>query len=197
MLFRSLPEGALTADGFTTWERFLVAHELGHFFLSQFKVPKPLGSREYWNTERVCDKFARQLLLPSREVSQVVTVAGDSTKDLLSATLHLHTKWAVPWPVAAFEVADYAKTVHFFRLQSKEDRFRVSASTLPNKLRTGCIIAATSSLGSLLRDLPQNDGKPKQVPVARFGDFEILSRVTDVAVYRAGLSEYRIATRPA
>jgi hypothetical protein len=192
-----LPEGIAKSSEFTAWERFLIAHELGHFFLSRLKAPKPFGAREYWSTERACDRFARQLLLPFREVSQTVMVAGESATDLLSATLHLQTKWSVPWPVAAHEVAGFARTVHFFRLQSKGGRIRVSASTMPNKGGTGSIIPEMSSLGALLRDLPPNGNRPKRMPIERCGGIRILASATDVAVYRVGLSEYRMASRSA
>lgn len=190
-----LPES--NSDELTPWERFLVAHELGHFFLMQLNAPKPLGNREYWNTEKICDQFARKLLLPSKEVTKTVMVAGDSAADLLNATLYLQTKWFVPWPVAAHEVAGATKTVHFFRLQAKEGRIRISVSTLPNKNGTGSTILETSPLGLLLRDLPQNCNKSAQVPKERVSDLKILSTAMDVAVCRAGANEFRIATLPA
>jgi hypothetical protein len=192
-----LPDNGPNPRDFTAWDRFLIAHELGHYFLCQLKAPKPLGEREYWHTEKACDEFARRLLLPSKEVAQVVMVAGDSAVDLLNATLHLQTKWFVPWPVAAHEVAGATGAVHFFRLQAKEGRIRVSVSTLPNKGGTGSTISETSSLGALLLDLPQNCGKSERVPKDRLSDLKILSTAIEVAVCRAGINEFRVATRPA
>jgi hypothetical protein len=55
------------------------------------------------------------------------------------------------------------------------------------------MIPASSSLGSLLRDLPRHDQKPKRISVAEIEDFEPLKCAVEAAAYRAGINEYRIA----
>lgn len=189
-----LPRTDSDVNEFSTRDRFLAAHELGHFLLAQFRVPKPLGAREYWLTESLCDMFARRLLLPTREVSAAVSASGNTAVGLLGATLSLKRRWAVPWAVAAHEVNGAVGLVHFFNFIAVADRFRVNTSTLPNKRGINRMIPASSPLGSLLRDLPRHDEKPKPIPAGEFGGFDPLNGAADAAVYRAGLNEYRIAT---
>lgn len=189
-----LPETSNESNRFTPWERFLIAHELGHYFLSQLQVAKPLGSREYWQTEKVCDTFARRLLLPASEVAAVVSLAKSSAAELLGATLHLHVNWDVPWPVAAHEVSECARTVYFFKVVADERRFRISASTLPDKRQTGRIIEMESSLGRLLLELPHHGRKPRTLSVANLPSLKALGAdVADGAICRASSTEYRVA----
>jgi hypothetical protein len=188
-----LPPTDLEGNELSTWDRFLVAHELGHFLLSQLKVPKPLGAREYWRIEGLCDMFARRLLLPASEVSTAVFASGNSAVGLLGATLNLRKRWAVPWAVAAHEVTGSVGLVHFFNFIAVADRFRVKTSTSPNRRGINRMIPASSSLGSLLRDLPRHDQKPKRISVAEIEDFEPLKCAVEAAAYRAGINEYRIA----
>jgi hypothetical protein len=187
-----LPE-SVPNDKVSPWERFLIAHELGHYFLSELRVPKPLGSREYWETEKICDTFARRLLLPTSEVAAVVSITRASATELLGATLHLHVTWDVPWPVAAHEVSECARTVYFLRVVTDEHRFRVSVSTLPDKRQTGRFIPPESSLGQLLLKLPQHGGRPQAVPAKNLPSLEPLGAVADAAICRAGRNEYRVA----
>src|SRR5580693_1601948 len=53
---------------FTPLERFLIAHELGHLVLRQFGAKNPAGRSEYWKAEKVCDTFARRLLIPDHAI---------------------------------------------------------------------------------------------------------------------------------
>lgn len=191
-----LPEGAVGQNSFTIWDRFLIAHELGHYFLSELKAPKPLGPQEYWETERICDRFARRLLLPTREVPAVIADASKSATEFLSATAHLHLKWAVPWPVAAHQVAECSESVHFFRIVHDQNQFRVKVSTLPEKRQTGRKIPAMSPLGSLLQQFRQTGGSPEQIPLSQLHDFDLLANSSDAAVHRVGLKEYRVAALP-
>jgi len=188
-----LPKTTADAVRLNRWEKFLIAHELGHYFLSKFRVPKPLGSREYWEVEKVCDTFARRLLLPTAEVVAVLSICQGSAVDLLAATVHLHLRFDVPWPVAAHEVSDCARKVYFFKVIADDQRFRVSASTLPNKRQTGRHIAFESSFGRLLRELPARNDKPQKITTLDAALFEPLHNINDAAVYRAG-REYRVAT---
>lgn len=187
-----LPATSNEPNRFTPWERFLIAHELGHYFLSRLQVAKPLGSREYWQTERVCDTFARRLLLPTNEVAAVVSIARSSAADLLGATLHLHVNWDVPWPVAAHEVSECARTVYFFKVVTGERRFRISVSTLPNKRQTGRIIEVESLLGRLLLELPHHGSKPRAITNLQ-GLKALSADVADAAICRAGNTAYRVA----
>jgi hypothetical protein len=187
-----LPAATGETDRFSPWERFLIAHELGHYFLARLRVPKPLGSREYWEAEKVCDTFARRLLLPTSEVIAIVSISQSSAAELLGATVHLHLAWDVPWPVAAHEVSECARTVYFFKVVADESRFRVSVSTLPDKRQTGRLIAADSSLGRLLLQLPHQGGKPQAIPAQNLPSLEPLGAVADAAICRAG-REYRVA----
>jgi Zn-dependent peptidase ImmA (M78 family) len=188
-----LPKTTADAVRLNRWEKFLIAHELGHYFLSKLRIPKPLGSREYWEVEKVCDTFARRLLLPTAEVVAVLSISQSSAVDLLAATVHLHLRFDVPWPVAAHEVSECARKVSFFKVIVDDQRFRVSASTLPNKRQTGRHIEFESSFGRLLRELPERHEKPQRIPTLDVALFEPLRDINDAAVYRSG-REYRVAT---
>jgi hypothetical protein len=187
-----LPETSNKSNRFTAWERFLIAHELGHYFLSKLQIAKPLGPKEYWQIEKVCDTFARRLLLPANEVAAIVSIANSSAAELLGATLHLHVNWAVPWAVAAHEVSECTRTVYFFNVVAGERRFRISLSTLPDKRRIGRIIEEESSLGRLLQELPHHGNKPRVI--TNLKSLQALSAdVADAAICRAGTTMYRVA----
>jgi hypothetical protein len=187
-----LPSGMSHDDRFTTWERFLIAHEIGHVFLRRFRVQKPLGKSEYWKMEVICDSFARRLLLPRDAVSKTLEIVGGSASDRLRATLELQRQWDIPWPVAAFEVAECAPCFQFFRISSSNRRFRVSVSTLPNKRQSGRLIDEESSLAVLLRGLKKSS-QPVLIPMVTLRSIDGLSEAMDAAVLRATETEYRIA----
>ena len=187
-----LPTGGSDHDGFTAWERFLIAHELGHVLLHRFRVQKPLGKSEYWKMEAICDSFARRLLLPRDAISEILRVAGTSTSDRLRATLDLQRQWNIPWPVAAFEVAECDPTLHFFRITSLNGRLRVSVSTLPNKRQSGRLIDEKSPLAAFLRDLKKN-ASPVRIPTDTLHVLAGQPGARDAAVLRATQTEYRIA----
>src|SRR5262245_51088561 len=50
--------------GTDAWQRFLIAHELGHIILERECAPPPMGQGEYWRHEELCDSFAALLLVP-------------------------------------------------------------------------------------------------------------------------------------
>jgi len=65
-------------------QRFTVAHEIGHFFLSASSNQTP--SMTHAQEEALCDEFASRLLLPPAELKKVLNTLGDlpSIDDLLA-----------------------------------------------------------------------------------------------------------------
>jgi hypothetical protein len=93
---RALPaEGALLRSG-TRWtvavagaspdrprNRFTAAHEIGHYVLGSYGVPRPSNPREYWRIEALCHHFAGHLLVPDQGVAWVAAGADGGPPELL------------------------------------------------------------------------------------------------------------------
>jgi hypothetical protein len=63
--------------------RFTLAHEMGHYMLETYGVPRPAGRGEYWRTEALCHHFAGHLLIPDAAVHWVGDGAGSGPSELL------------------------------------------------------------------------------------------------------------------
>jgi Zn-dependent peptidase ImmA (M78 family) len=124
----------------------LVAHELGHYVLQQASVPQPLGEKEYWQHENLCNEFARRLLVPESCVCGFQNAFENVPEAKLNLALHIERRAKVPWAVAAYRVAEANPNFAFLGLVSKEGRLKVSISTLPQKKEIGRLIDSESDL---------------------------------------------------
>jgi Zn-dependent peptidase ImmA (M78 family) len=54
-----------------SFERFCVAHELAHYLLFKLYKAKPISQNEYWRHEKICDEFARHLLILDKHLARI------------------------------------------------------------------------------------------------------------------------------
>jgi hypothetical protein len=148
---------------FNGLERFVIAHELGHLVLHQSGGKTPSGTSEYWKIERLCDEFARKLLIPDKPVRELVAETELSALDLLRASLFLSKRCAVPWSAAAHRLSEIRKEVIFFRLEPMSTSgFKIVVSTLVDDRGIGKHIKPGTALcealsGQHLRNRLVND----------------------------------------
>lgn len=133
------------------WTRFCAAHELGHYVLISDFSWHPTTDSEYWQTEVLCDFFARQLLLPPTLFESVEADA----EQLLVGCGSISAQAVVPWTQVAKRVTEHDPRLVLLRLeQEASGRFVVKRSSLPldkgrgMKLgrRTGFHTAASAAL---------------------------------------------------
>lgn len=132
ILLRNRSETPAGSDPFTSWERFLIAHELGHLLLRKLNMEQPAGRSEYWQVETLCDAFARQLLIPEQCIRGHLSATDISPDLLLQATFSIAEKAKVPWSAAAHRVGEFVSEVGFFKMAASLNAgYRVTVSTLP------------------------------------------------------------------
>lgn len=85
-----LDDGARGPDGLTTYERFRIAHELGHLLF--YDCSGGLWTRMRAadaSEEAFCDAFARALLAPRNDAREAKeSEAGQSTGHVVERTRH-------------------------------------------------------------------------------------------------------------
>lgn len=179
-------------DSFTPWERFLIAHELGHLVLHRNKVPSPNGTSEYWQMEVLCDDFAQRLLIPEPVVNEEVSGNQKDAIKCLTLALDIARLARVPWFIAASRLADWESDVAYFRLiQHEEGGYKVVLSTLKRKQGIGQRIKPGSRLWEELSKI----NPTKTITVidgARLSGFAALENISKSAVCRTP-DEIRIA----
>jgi Zn-dependent peptidase ImmA (M78 family) len=102
---------------YTPWERFLIAHELGHLVLHHGDVPKPTKPGEYWETESLCDAFARRLLAPESRFGSLGRRAEDTPIQRLNLARYIERTAEITWAAAAMRVSDWHPSAVFFELR--------------------------------------------------------------------------------
>jgi hypothetical protein len=132
------------------WDRFCAAHELGHYFLVTRHDWIPVGHKAYWQTEDLCDHFARKLLLPDEEIpvwfSGLKGAAAYLTKCDEIAELTI-----TPWKEAATTISSIFPVI-FFGVESSDrlGGMRVSSSSLPQRRGNKAEISAESEVAKIL-----------------------------------------------
>lgn len=121
-----------------TWDRFCAAHELGHFFLISEYGWIPADKDAYWQTEELCDYFARELLIPQKYLKDVTAA---SLKLLLRDCDALSEKSLVPWNQVARRISEASRNFFLVLEPSSRGGYRVTMSTLPNRQGTSIEIA--------------------------------------------------------
>lgn len=141
---------------FSPWHRFLIAHELAHFFLIKNHNIKPKNNKDYWITEfNLCDYFARVLLLPDKFVRINLERSQNSTQQRLKMATYFSKSAEVTWSTAAHRITDFEKKHAFFRMQEQFDKnnghcYRINVSTLENKEYQGKIIKNGTKLHRII-----------------------------------------------
>ena len=149
---------------FTNWERFLIAHEVGHLILHQRGAKPPSGRSEYWKLENLCDSFACQLLIPDEILDEIANSFRCQAVDRLKATLFIAAKCHVPWSAAALRMSDSYPDGAFFRLtEMPNDGFKVVVSTCPNRQGIGQRIKPGSLLCHALEGAIKSSGESQEI----------------------------------
>lgn len=108
-------------EGYTAWERFLIAHELGHLVLHHKGVPKPKKPGEYWEVEVLCDAFARRLLAPESRFGSLGRSAENTAVQRLNLARYIERTAQITWAAAAMRVSDWHPSAIFFHLRREDD----------------------------------------------------------------------------
>lgn len=147
---QTAPTILLPLRGNARWDRFCAAHELGHYFLVSRYDWIPEGSKAYWQTELLCDHFARKLLLPDDQLPAWLGEPRDAT-DYLTKCDEIAATTITPWREVATAIAE-ALPVVFFGIEPSErpGGLRVVSSSLPNRTGYRAELAAESELVHLL-----------------------------------------------
>jgi len=152
-----LPRASHTSDKYTPWERFLIAHELGHLVLDRMCESRPLGKSEYWQHEELCDTFARWLLLPPT-VAKLIEESVRTPSQRLNLCEHLKLAGNVPWKTAAFRISECDHTTRFLLLRRGENcSFMVTTSTFPNKIGIRSLVKQNHVLNKTVSSLAIGD----------------------------------------
>ncbi len=181
LLNTSAPGAGTGHEAFTSWERFAIAHELGHLVLYRAKGPIPAGPSEYWQVEALCDAFARRLLVSDSEVRTAGQSAGDTAMQRLQLSSKIAVKARIPWSAAAQRVGEIVGNCAFFRIERASESFKVVTSTLPKKRAVGQKIKPGSQLHARLCEVAQT-----RVPVEI--DSNLLSELSGVEGRKNGVA---------
>jgi hypothetical protein len=146
----SAPTILLPLNGNARWDRFCAAHELGHYFLVSRYDWIPEGSKAYWQTELLCDHFARKLLLPDDQLPAWLGEPREAA-DYLTKCDKIAATTITPWREVATAIAEVLPVV-FFGIEPSErpGGFRVMSSSLPKRIGYRAEFAADSELVQLL-----------------------------------------------
>jgi hypothetical protein len=181
-----------STQGLSSWERFLVGHELGHFILYTNHNAKPLGKSEYWQHEALCDAFARWLLVPARALQEKLDLTASDVISRLTFSCELAEEARIPWPAAALAACDRVGGLAFFRVGDLgSSRLRVGFSGLPDKKGIHARIDHDSPAGKAL--LAIQPGSPAAGLEASALRGVLWDEARTWAALRVGDGELRIA----
>ena len=170
---------------FTKLERFLIAHELGHLVLHQLGARNPSGPSEYWKVEKLCDEFARRLLIPDQAVDSVADCARSTAIDWLKATLQLSKRCSVPWSVGARRLTDLNNRVIFLRVDPvvEDNGFKIVVSTGHNHQGVGQRIKPGTPLHGRFTGLRDFADGPREIGADDFSGIAGIGAIGSCAAY--------------
>jgi hypothetical protein len=188
-------EGESSKEGFTRYERFLIAHELGHLVLHQHGAKNPFGPNEYWKVEKLCDEFARRLLIPDQVVRRLLGQTRPTALQRLHAVHEVVITCGVHWAAAASRVSELTNDTVFFRLAATPaGAFRIVVSTDPQKRGIRQLIKPGTSLHEALA----GSGKTKVNDKLREIEGELLHGIGGIREVRSAAQHgLRVAVLPA
>jgi len=111
-----------------SWDRFCAAHELGHYALITHYKWNPDSESGYWQTEVLCDYFARELLLPDSLFTEAV---GSDAAKALTLCNKISREADVPWIQTAKKMTQMDPGVFFLRIEPDRRGLIVKATSLP------------------------------------------------------------------
>jgi hypothetical protein len=187
----SLPAGTRPAQQFSKWDRFLIAHELGHVILQRECNAAPLGPREYWIHERLCDAFARWLLLPEHFHRKAIDCPARADQKL-NFSRYIERIGCVPWPVAAFRISEWDSGVAFLRLTREADKYKVTVSTFPDKKEVNRRFPLQHPLSRVASELKVGQS-PTTIDSAVFASLPSVGKLSGVSMTKISDEELRVA----
>lgn len=142
-------KGVFTKNGFVIkvsqsfgknnpFNSFLIAHEIGHFILSEKLNILQESIKDYWKQECLCDYFSRLVLLPENRVKDIIVNCSSRPLDQYKLSLYLSNKFRINWKTCVHRISDYNHHSVFFELaiksKSQDSYFIFELSTLPQNL---------------------------------------------------------------
>lgn len=137
------------AERYTAWERFLIAHELGHLVLHHKDIPKPKKPGEYWEVEGLCDAFARRLLAPESRFGNLGRSAENTPVQRLNLARYIERAAEITWAAAAMRVSDWHPSAVFFHLR-REDGGQLKVAFSSTRKEMGRKISTDAPLAKAL-----------------------------------------------
>lgn len=144
-----------------SFERFCVAHELGHYlvYLAFGMVPK--GESEYWKHEQLCDEFARNLLLPTPFIAgKVAGPSGQGAEHYLRLCESVARQAWMPWTQTALRLTEFRDDITYLKCRQFPLReLKFVTTTHPHQKGRGKIVDRGSKLWALLTSLIERANK--------------------------------------
>ena len=119
---------------FCAGDRFCIAHQLAHFLLISRYGWNPQEQSRYWDTEAMCDFFARELLVPAAEIGE-----ADCHNALTALAMcnHITMRTEVPWIQVAKKMSEANPALVLLRLEERKGRLTVVSTSLPRERGRG------------------------------------------------------------
>ncbi len=135
------------------FERFCIAHEVGHYLLiSNFKA-SPKSQEEYWVHEKLCDEFARCLLVPDRYLRARLENEACGVESYLVVCRNVHHLARIPWIHVAKRINEIRAEATFFRCEMFGRDFEITSAAMPDKLERKIKIKRRSKLHNAFSEL--------------------------------------------
>lgn len=130
------------------FERFQIAHELGHLVLLNECGAAPTGPSEYWQHEDLCDWFARELLLPAQIIRPVLEQIPVQAERFLEFSTLLVDSYNVTWKTAACRISELNPLSLFIAIVPCADdkRAQIKFSSARNRKFVGGILQESAEL---------------------------------------------------
>jgi Zn-dependent peptidase ImmA (M78 family) len=127
------PTILLPEHGHPRWDRFCAAHEIGHYFLISEYNWLPNSGESYWETEKICDDFARSLLMPP-QLFESRKFNSDDLLGIFYSTHEIAKNAIVPWNQVAIRKSELQPELAFFKvdIEDIENDYIVCSSSLPD-----------------------------------------------------------------
>lgn len=147
-------------SNYVSFERYIIAHEMGHFILNDKFNAVQLNKGDYWYHEELCDYFARSLLLPENYVKKKIEELLGSVYELYELSLDLSKSLLVNWKTSAHRIVDYNNNIAFFEITRKKKNNRLifffKMSTLPKRVMQKTEISPIKDEESYIYDVFSN-----------------------------------------
>ncbi len=122
------------------FERFCIAHELGHYLIFKDFGIIPTPGKEYWKHEDLCERFARAILMPKDYLIGLLQALATTSDDLLLLAAGVAQSAKVsPWIQAATAISELEPSYVFICLRGTQQpaSLKIASTSLPNRQGMG------------------------------------------------------------